>query len=187
VSDDTHTVREEIWESLADGGYRHAFVDSNISTTIAAQIRAMREARGWTQGELAQRAGMAQARISVMENPSYDKFSLSTLKRLRAAFDVALVVRFVPYSDVVNWTSTLTPGMLAPVSYSADTLKPIAPPAAAGMGLPSAAEALRRGPIQNDGIGSAPIINLAEARERRLQERYRQLPDDASLGAAIAQ
>jgi transcriptional regulator with XRE-family HTH domain len=117
VSDDINLLRKQVWNALRDRAYRDTFVDSHIATNLAAQIYALREARGWTQAELAERAGMAQARISVMENPSYEQFTLSTLKRLRAAFDVALVVKFIPFSEFANEIVNLTPEKLAPPNH----------------------------------------------------------------------
>jgi transcriptional regulator with XRE-family HTH domain len=58
----------------------------------------MREERGWTQRELGDIAGVRQNWISQIESPDYEGFSLRTLKKLAFAFDVALIVRFVPFS-----------------------------------------------------------------------------------------
>jgi transcriptional regulator with XRE-family HTH domain len=117
VSDDINSLRKQVWRALTERSYRDTAVDSHIGTNLAAQIYALREALGWTQAELADRAGMAQARISVMENPSYEQFTLSTLKRLRAAFDVALIVRFVPFTEFADWMANLTPEKLAPPHF----------------------------------------------------------------------
>lgn len=120
--DGTDSVLPEIWGSFTNKEERDAFAASHISTNIAAQIFAMREERGWTQTELADKAGMAQTRISVMENPSYESFSLSTLKRLASAFDVALIVRYVAFSELAHWTANLSPDKLAPPSFANDSL-----------------------------------------------------------------
>ena len=48
---------------------------------------------------------MTQNAISRLESLHYGKATLTTLKRLAAAFDVALVVRFVPFSELVDWVS----------------------------------------------------------------------------------
>ncbi|MBI3967130.1 MAG: helix-turn-helix transcriptional regulator, partial [Chloroflexi bacterium] len=85
---------QQIATSLRDKEYRDIFVEEHISTGLSFQIRAMREQRGWTQEDLGQRAGMAQQRVCQLENPNYGRFSLSTLKRLASAFDVALAVHF---------------------------------------------------------------------------------------------
>jgi hypothetical protein len=39
------------------------------------------------------------------------------LKRLRAAFDVALVVKFIPFSEFAEWIINLTPEKLAPPNF----------------------------------------------------------------------
>jgi len=49
--------------------------------------------------------GMNQNAISRLESPWYGKATIRTLKRLAAAFDVGLVIRFVPFSKLVNWVS----------------------------------------------------------------------------------
>jgi transcriptional regulator with XRE-family HTH domain len=65
----------------------------------------MRDNEPWSQQELAEKVGMTQNRISLLENPYKAKPTLTTLKRIAAAFDVALVVRFVPFSELVKWVT----------------------------------------------------------------------------------
>jgi transcriptional regulator with XRE-family HTH domain len=94
---------------LKNKAYRDAFIGSQISVGLPFQIRALREQRGWKQSRLATEAGMLQPRISAMESPGAAKFNLETLRRLASAFDVALVVRFVPYSELVDWSEKFNP------------------------------------------------------------------------------
>jgi transcriptional regulator with XRE-family HTH domain len=61
--------------------------------------------KDWTQGELALQVGMPQTAISRLENPYYGKPTITSLKRLAAIYDVALIVRFVPFSQLINWVS----------------------------------------------------------------------------------
>src|SRR5262249_31523322 len=68
-----------------------------LNLWIAQQIRALREQRGWTQATLAGKAQMKQSRISTLEDPNYSSWSVTTLKRLARAFDVALAVEFRAY------------------------------------------------------------------------------------------
>ena len=96
--------------------YRDIFATS-ITGTTAAQIHAMREKEGWSQEELAQKAGMGQARISLLENPNYQNLSLSTLKRIANVFDVALVVRFEPFSRLFAIIDNETSKTLAVPSF----------------------------------------------------------------------
>ena len=48
---------------------------------------------------------MNQNAISRLESHDYGKPTITTLKRLASAMDVGLVVRFVPFSEMVNWVS----------------------------------------------------------------------------------
>jgi transcriptional regulator with XRE-family HTH domain len=92
--------------------YRDIFATS-ITGTTAAQIRAMREKKGWSQQTLADNVGMGQARISLLENPNYQNLSLNTLKRIANVFDVALVIRFVPFSRLFEMIDNETSETLA--------------------------------------------------------------------------
>jgi transcriptional regulator with XRE-family HTH domain len=102
----TATKYEQIWHSLEDEEYRREF-NADVDTGLAFQIRALREKNGWTQGELAERAGSDQGTISQWENPNYGRYTLKTLKSLANAFDVGLLVRFAPFSELALWASLL--------------------------------------------------------------------------------
>jgi transcriptional regulator with XRE-family HTH domain len=84
---------------------RKQFVESHINKTLAHQIRATRDRLGWSQERLAREVGMNQNAISRLESPDYGKPTITTLKRLAAALDVALVVRLVPFSELAYWVS----------------------------------------------------------------------------------
>ncbi len=116
----TSRRRNQLARALVDKDFREAFVAETISQGIAFQIKETRDERGWTQAELGERAGKPQPVISQLENPDYGAYTLKTLKALASAFDVALVVRFVPFSELVNYTTHLTPGHLAPVDFGRD-------------------------------------------------------------------
>ena len=45
-----------------------------------------------------------------------------TLKRFASVYDVALVVRFVPFSELVEWAVGLSEERLAPVNFPNDNL-----------------------------------------------------------------
>ena len=107
---------------MRDKPYRDTFVAAHLSTNIAAQIQTIREERGWTKKQLARKASMSPSRITVMEDPSYENFTLSTLKRLASAFDVALVARFTPFSDLVDWVAELSPEKLQTPEFENDAL-----------------------------------------------------------------
>ncbi len=122
MSESIDTIRTQLWEKMRDKPYRDTFVAAHLSTNIAAQIQTIREQRGWTKKQLAQEVGMSPSRITVMEDPSYEKFTLSTLKRLASAFDVALIARFTPFSDLVDWIAELSPEKLEVIEFRKDSL-----------------------------------------------------------------
>lgn len=87
---------------LRDKEYRDAFMASQLRISLPMQCRALRESREWTQPQLAEKASMSQPRISEIERPGERRLNLETLLRLASAFDVALQVRFVPFSQLVD-------------------------------------------------------------------------------------
>lgn len=125
MSESIDTIRTQLWEKMRDKSYRETFVAAHLSTNVAAQIQTIREQRGWTKKQLAQKSGMSPSRITVMEDPSYEKFTLTTLKRLASAFDVALVAKFTPFSDLVDWVAELSPEKLETLEFERDSLSPL--------------------------------------------------------------
>jgi transcriptional regulator with XRE-family HTH domain len=106
---------------------RKQFIDSHLSKGVAFQIRATRDRLGWSQDALAKEVGMTQNAVSRLESPEYGKPTITTLKRLAAALDVGLVVRFVPFSEMIDWVSStrridagLTPESLAVPSFEVE-------------------------------------------------------------------
>ncbi len=94
---------------LRDRDYRAEYVASQISVGLPFQVRALRKARNWTQAQLAKVARMAQPRIAEIESPGERKLNLETLLRLATAFDVALEVRFVPFSGFIDRNEKFDP------------------------------------------------------------------------------
>lgn len=110
-----------LWSKLRSKAYRDAFSQTQLATGVAAQIQTMREDRGLTQAELADACGMTQSRISLIEDPSYDRMSISTLKRVASAFDVALVVRFVPFSELLRSAAAPSENKFSVVPFDQDS------------------------------------------------------------------
>ena len=103
---------------LRKRAFREAYVRANIEQGIAHQIRLLRQARGWSQERLAQEIGATQqSAIARLEDPSYGRYNLSTLRKVASAFDVALFVRFVSYGKLLVETSDLSPDALTPESF----------------------------------------------------------------------
>lgn len=117
--------REELLkllEEIKEPEYRRGLVEGHAKDTIAFQIRQLRKVREWEQRDLAKKLGNAklQPMISRYENPDYGRYSISTLLDLAAAFDVALVIRFAPYSELIEWDLSSTRSTLCPPSYDED-------------------------------------------------------------------
>lgn len=101
--------RKQIANNLENKEYRDNYVSSHIGVGLCFQIRGMRNKAGWTQKNLAGKISTQQEAISRFENPNYGQFTLESLKRLASAFDVALIVKFAPFSELLNKTTRLTP------------------------------------------------------------------------------
>lgn len=117
--------RKQIMSSLRDEEYRQAFVAEDVGVGLAFQIKLLREDRDLKQEELGHLIGSRQSTISQLENPNYGRYSLETLKQLAAAFDVGLLVKFVPFSELVDWTLNLTHRRLAPPAFAQETLEDV--------------------------------------------------------------
>jgi len=111
---------KQIVNNLTSKEYRDLYVENHITNGIAFQIHSMRDSRKWTQKKLAESIGTKQGVVSRLENPNYGKYSLDTLKKVAASFDVALLVSFVPFSELVARTTSLTNRCMDVPSYEDD-------------------------------------------------------------------
>ena len=108
----------QIRDSLTGKEYREALAIEHVNTTLAIQIRKMRENQQWSQSELADRLGKHQETISQWENRDYGRYSITSLKTLAATFDVALLVKFASFSELVKDMVSLSETRLSPPSFN---------------------------------------------------------------------
>ena len=102
-------TKRRLFEALKDQIYRSAFVQERVRSSIALQIRALREQRNkMTQRQLGDALGMAQTWVSKLENPEYGKMTVATLLRLAEAFDSDLEIKFRPFSASIDTLPTQT-------------------------------------------------------------------------------
>lgn len=94
--------RPRLNEEFFEKEYRHAYAEDFLNTKIATQIRVLREQRGWTQAELAERIGTKQAGISRLENVNYSARKIETLKKIARAFDVRLNAGFETFGSLLD-------------------------------------------------------------------------------------
>ncbi len=108
----------QISDSFRSKEYRDALAVEHVNTTLAIQIRKMRENHRWNQADLANKMGKHQETISQWENPDYGRYSITTLKALASTFDVALLVKFISFSELVKDMVNLNETRLLPLSYN---------------------------------------------------------------------
>lgn len=95
-------TREALREEFREPEARHDYADMFLDSSIALQIKALRQQRGWTQEELAEKAGLKQSQVSAMEQASFSSWTLRTLRKLAKAFDLALTVRFESFGWLLD-------------------------------------------------------------------------------------
>lgn len=98
-----------LMDDFNDADVAHVYMDSHVNYKLAAQIYQTRQARGWTQAELAERSGIAQARVSKIEAGEFDSLTMATLRKFAKAFDVTVRMELQPFGygivDVCHMTA----------------------------------------------------------------------------------
>lgn len=106
---------------LKNKEFRDAYVRSQLTHGLAHQIRALRNQRGWTQEEMAERLGLkGQSAVARMEDPAYGRLSVATLLKLSSAFDVALSVRFLSFGKFLLEREDVSPNALSAESFEVE-------------------------------------------------------------------
>jgi transcriptional regulator with XRE-family HTH domain len=116
------SFRDKLLAKFQSKKYRDAYVTAEVTTGIAYQIRALREQRHWTQEELGRRLRKGQNAVSRLEDPDYGRLSVKTLTELANAFDVALLVKLVPFTKFFTEIADKTPQGLEAASFSEELL-----------------------------------------------------------------
>ena len=93
-----------------------------IASGLAAQIRALRSARGWSEADLARQSGISIGSVQFLENPRGNRDpDLRKLVKIAAAFDIALIAQFIPVSAMVaEIAASRSPERLAPPPFTED-------------------------------------------------------------------
>jgi DNA-binding XRE family transcriptional regulator len=69
---------------------------ARVNDDIARKLYDLRAKAGLTQGQLAKMVGTTPSVISRLESADYQGHSLTVLRRIAAALDLSVEVRFVP-------------------------------------------------------------------------------------------
>jgi transcriptional regulator with XRE-family HTH domain len=158
---------KKLLDKLQRKPYRAAYVAEHIRRGIAYQIRALRDQRGWSQGELSKQLGKPQSVVSRLEDPSYGKVTIQTLLEVASVFDVALQVRFVPFSSFLQQTRELSTESMKAPSFSDE----MASKGAVNLKLKPLSEILLSGEIPNFDfrVGELPKTETESLPIRELQ------------------
>ena len=103
-----------------DPKFRASYLRAKLNVNVPSQVRALRLRQGLTQIAFAEEIGMKQSRISAMESPGATNFNLETLIRLAAAYKVGLIIKFAPFSEVLDWENRFSQDIFDVVTIDKD-------------------------------------------------------------------
>ena len=113
---------KDILDSFRDRDYRHKFIQSLLAKNISHQVRKLRKDKDWTQVDLAQSSDKPQSVISRIESVGYGKLTLKTIYDISKAFDVAVMIRFVSFSDFIRGNRDLSWEALSTIPFEEDDI-----------------------------------------------------------------
>lgn len=106
----TSSIKSQLLQSFKTGKeYRHAFISESVSTSIAAQIKTIREQRKMSRPELAKAMDKSPSWIFRLEDPNEKPPTVSTLLEVAVAFDTDLNITFGSFSSLLDRLSKLSP------------------------------------------------------------------------------
>jgi transcriptional regulator with XRE-family HTH domain len=182
-----NSMMKKIWKAMRSKAYRDSYVEAHISNTIASQITKLRMAKGWTQTQLAEHAGMKQSRISALEDPNWTNVEIATLLRIASAFDVALTARFTPFSELAQWTATLSEQRMLVPNYNEEAVEKSDRPMVAEGGAAAAFANMLMGQRSMSSLYSTVANqNAARALTPIIRFHNRELANDSVMASAEA-
>lgn len=87
------TFEDWLKGQMRDPEFRRGYHEGLQAVRLAYRLHELREARGWSQAELARRMGTSQQAISRLEQGDHDGVTLRTLSRMAEALDAELVIQ----------------------------------------------------------------------------------------------
>lgn len=166
--------------SMDDLEYRSAYANSFMNACIAAQIKTIREQRGLTQAELAEKIGTQQAGISRLENVNYDAWKVATLVRLAKAFDVWLKITFEEFETLPSEVKSFNRENLQRESY--ERRKEIEREVAERVLTPKEGEALN--PAAKQNVKATPNLFVVPSNNESDMEKKAEKADAPDIDSA---
>jgi transcriptional regulator with XRE-family HTH domain len=182
----SYRSKSSLVKRLLKRPFRNAFVEEHVKTAVPHQIRAMRKKEGWTQIGLAQRARTSQSAITRIEDTNYGNLSINTLLKVAAAFDVGLLVKFVPFNRLVREFEDLSAAALVPRPFKKDlaALSPWASEITAQSDNTARAERIQQiddefseflGESHGNGVTAKPRFRPQHTNAYRITPEYRKI------------
>ena len=150
---------ERISRLLKSQESRTSYIKSKLAVLVPAQIRTLRtnsvDPPMPYQRDLAREADLHQSRISMFETPGAANMTLETIAKIAAGLRVGVVIKFVPFSEMLHWENVFSPDTFQVTRLSEDHafLNPESAANAASESQVAAAAAV----IGNESAGTSQI------------------------------
>jgi transcriptional regulator with XRE-family HTH domain len=172
-----------LWAKLRNRKYRAEFVAAQVKRGIPFQIQTLMKQKEFSQEKLAAESGLTQGVISRAANPDYGNLTLNTIIKIAAGLDVAFVGKFVPFSELGKWFTTLSEEAVRVKSFEEEDEE-----MSKALGLGSVQQVLepeeeaqkdtQPKPTRQPQLGSAMGIEEAKKEAQRSRERQRPMAAD---------
>jgi hypothetical protein len=110
-----HERFERISKLLKNQKSRASYIKAKLGVLVPAQIRALRLNSTSPpmpyQRDLAREAELHQSRISMFETPGVANITLETLAKIAAGLRVGVIVKFVPFHEMLWWENSFSPSV----------------------------------------------------------------------------
>lgn len=96
------SLSDRLRETFQEEDARYAYAEDFLNSSIAAQIKTLRDDRKLSQEELAALLGTKQPGISRLENTNYSAWKVETLRKLARAFGLRLRISFEEFGTLIH-------------------------------------------------------------------------------------
>ena len=102
---------------------RDSYISGRVRTSIALQIRELRERQELKQTQFAKKIGKPQSVVSRLEDTEYGRVTLKTLLDIAEALDISVVVKFASFDEFLRQHADVSPSALAVETYNETVLR----------------------------------------------------------------
>ena len=113
-------VVDRLRTDFGDPEYRHVYDEGFLNSSIATQLKVLREERGWTQEVMAEKAGINQSRVSELEDINFNSWTIRTLRKFAKGFDLRLKISFEEFGTLLEDFRNLNRKGLSRRSFALD-------------------------------------------------------------------